>query len=90
MMLRYVLLVLLVMLVTRAVLRVVGGVVQGLAGESQQRSSGNVPTRGVQMVRDPVCGTYVVPDRALAVADRSRQVYFCSAGCRDTYRARTA
>ena len=89
-MLRYVLLVLLVMLVTRAVLRVVGGVVQGLAGESQQRSSGNVPTRGVQMVRDPVCGTYVVPDRALAVADGSRQVYFCSAGCRDAYRARTA
>ena len=87
-MVRYLLLFLLVILVTRAARRIVGGVMRGLAGQSQHRAGGSVPTRGVQMVRDPVCGTYVVPDRALVLADGSRQVFFCSARCRDTYRAR--
>ena len=40
------------------------------------------------MVRDPVCGIYVVPDRALSLAHGSGPVYFCSADCRDKYRAR--
>jgi YHS domain-containing protein len=42
------------------------------------------------MVRDPVCGTFVLPDRALAISDARQRVYFCSEACRDTYRARTA
>jgi YHS domain-containing protein len=37
------------------------------------------------MVRDPVCGTYVVRERALAASHGSHQVFFCSAGCRDRY-----
>jgi YHS domain-containing protein len=86
-MLRYILLLLLVVLVTRAVSRVIGGVVQGLGGTSG-RARGNVPTRGVPMVRDPICGTYVVADRALALTDGSRHLFFCSAGCREKYRAR--
>jgi YHS domain-containing protein len=49
-----------------------------------------VPTRGVQMVRDPVCGTFVLPDHAVSIADGRGRVYFCSARCRDAYRARTA
>jgi len=48
------------------------------------------PERGVQMARDPVCGTFVVPDHALSIADGSERVYFCSPACRDRYRARTA
>jgi hypothetical protein len=88
-MVRYLLLFLLLILITRAAWRLAGGVMRGLAGQTRHRA-GNVPTRGVRMVRDPVCGTYVVRDRALALADGSHQVFFCSAGCRDTYRARTA
>lgn len=86
-MVRYLLLFLLVILITRAAWRIVGGVLQGLAGEPPRRAGG-VPTQGVPMVRDPVCGTFVVPDRALALADGSRQVFFCSVGCRDAYRGR--
>ena len=41
------------------------------------------------MARDPVCGTYVVPDRAVAITDGRQKVFFCSAGCRDKYRAQT-
>jgi len=87
-MVRYLLLFLLAILIMRAARRLIGGVMRGLAGQAPHRAGGGVPTRGVQMVRDPVCGTYVVPNRALALADGSRQVFFCSAGCRDAYQAR--
>jgi len=35
-----------------------------------------------------VCGTYVVPNRAVAITDGRRQVFFCSAICRDKYQAK--
>jgi YHS domain-containing protein len=41
-------------------------------------------------VRDPVCGTFILPGQAVTLADGSRRVYFCSTNCRDKYRARTA
>jgi YHS domain-containing protein len=90
-MLRAVLLIVLAMIVARAVLRIANGVRRGLSGQpgdARGPGSGHAPTRGVQMVRDPVCGVYVVPDRALALTHGSAQLYFCSASCRDKYRAR--
>jgi YHS domain-containing protein len=57
------------------------------AGQQRGATSGP-PVSGVRMVRDPVCGTYIVPDRALFLTDGSRQVFFCSTTCRDAYRAR--
>jgi uncharacterized protein len=84
------LLLVLAMVVARALWRVLDGVMDGLSHRPQHDPDGNVPARGVQMVRDPVCGTYVIPDRAVVLADGSRRVFFCSANCRDKYRARTA
>jgi YHS domain-containing protein len=91
-MLRVVLLVLLATVVARAFWRIVGGVVEGITGG---RPGDRAPARGIQMVRDPVCGAFVVPDRAVALDDhrarRGRErLYFCSDRCRDAYRARTA
>ena len=83
-MLRIVLFVILAIFVARAFWRMVDGVIEGFSGQP----ASNVLRRGVQMARDPVCGTYVVPDRAVAVTDGSRRVFFCSAVCRDKYRAR--
>ena len=48
------------------------------------------PQQAVHMARDPVCGTFVVPERAVSIADGHARVYFCSEKCRDAYRARTA
>jgi YHS domain-containing protein len=48
------------------------------------------PQQGVAMARDPVCGTFVVADRAVTLVDGRSRVYFCSNACRDKYRARTA
>lgn len=86
-MLRFALLLLLVLLLTRALWRLLSGIVDGIAGPN---APGRSSPRAVQMARDPVCGTFVVPDRALALAERDGPQYFCSAACRDQYRARTA
>jgi len=82
--LRLVLFIILSIFVARAFWRLVDGVIEGLS----DRPAGSArEIRGVQMVRDPVCGTYVVPDRAVAVMEGRRQIYFCSTACRDRYRA---
>ena len=69
--------------------RLVDGIIDGIGGRPPGRR-GQVPTRGVAMVRDPVCGTFVLPDHALTVLDGRARVFFCSNACRDKYRARTA
>jgi YHS domain-containing protein len=90
---RFLLLLILSVVVARVFWRVVDGVVEGLTGRpgsaGRSRSMG-VPGRGVQMVRDPVCGTFVVPDRAVTLTVGRQRLYFCSDSCCDKYRARTA
>jgi YHS domain-containing protein len=73
--------------VAHALSRLFGGILEGMRGPSP---SSRVPARGVPMVRDPVCGTFIVPDRAVTISEGRGQVYFCSDRCRDKYRARTA
>ena len=84
-MIRFVVYLALLILLSRALSRMWGGFMEGLTGEPRTRR--RVPQRGVQMVRDPVCGTFVVPDRALMLSVGREQLYFCSAACRDKYRA---
>jgi YHS domain-containing protein len=82
-MFRFVLILILIVFVARAFWRIVDGMLEGLSGS---RGRTQVPPRGVQMVRDPVCGTFVVPDRALMLSVGRQQFYFCSTACRDKYR----
>jgi hypothetical protein len=83
-MLRLVLAFLLILLVVRALWRVIGGVIEGVGGQERR-----IPERGKQMVRDPVCGTFVLPDRAVVLPDGAERVFFCSTTCRDTYQLRS-
>ena len=82
-MFRLALFVILSIFVARAFWRLVDGVVEGMSGGPAGSSR---EIRGVQMARDPVCGTYVVPDRSVTVTDGRQQVFFCSTVCRDKYR----
>jgi uncharacterized protein len=84
-MLKLVLLLILFIFIARAFWRVVDGVIEGMGGK---RATPSHP--GVQMVRDPVCGTFVLPDRAVMLTDRRQQVFFCSTTCRDKYKAGAA
>ena len=55
-------------------------------GEPQRGAQ--VPQRGVQMVRDPVCGMFVVPERSITLARGRETLHFCSTTCRDRLRRR--
>jgi YHS domain-containing protein len=89
MLLRAVLEIVFILLAARAVWRLLAGILQGVSQPprpTRPRSS----DQAVQMVRDPVCGTFLLPDHAVAIADGTRRLYFCSTACRDKYRSRTA
>ena len=86
-MVRYILLLVLIVIVARAFWRVLDGVLEGIRDRPRPPRA---PDAGVAMERDPVCGTFVVRDRALPLAIGNGHLYFCSAGCRDKYRARIA
>ena len=86
MLLRLALFIILAFFVARAFWRLLDGIVEGASRGSR---GGQVPQRGVQMVRDPVCGTFVIADRAVTISDGRTRVYFCYDTCRDKYK-RTA
>jgi YHS domain-containing protein len=85
--LRYLLIFVLGILLLRALGRLLTGLIAGASPVPGRR--GGPPERGVQMVRDPVCGTFLPPDTAVSLVERGGAVhYFCSEKCRDAYRAR--
>jgi YHS domain-containing protein len=85
-MLRLLLLFVLIVFTARAFWRVIDGVIEGMRGErSVGPGSSAAKSKGVQMARDPVCGTFVLPDRAVTVVRDGRQLHFCSTRCRDTF-----
>jgi YHS domain-containing protein len=84
--LRPILFLLFIMFVARAIWRLLEGVVQGALGpQGTPRAGREQPTRAVKMARDPVCGTYVVPEKALTLTRGGQQIYFCSDECRSKY-----
>jgi YHS domain-containing protein len=87
-MLRLVFFAILLIFVARSLRSLWGGIVEGL-NQPAKRNSG-VPARGVHMVRDPVCGTFVVPERAVSLTVGRELLHFCSVACRDAYRTRPA
>jgi hypothetical protein len=84
MLLKLILFLIFAIVVARAFWRLVDGIAAGVSGRPPG-GSGRVPQQGVQMVRDPVCGTFLLPDRALMLSDGRTRVFFCSDACRDMY-----
>jgi YHS domain-containing protein len=74
---------LLLVLVVRAVWRLIVGVLQGAGsvGSPGVRSG----ERPVPLVKDAVCGTYVVRAKALTAGNGDDTHYFCSERCRDEF-----
>ena len=83
MLLRLALFIILAFFIGRALWRLLDGIVEGASRGSR---GSRVPQRGMQMARDPVCGTFAVAERALSLTDGSTTVYFCSDTCRDKYK----
>ena len=71
---------LVVMLLVRLVWKFLGGIFEGAARRPQ------VPlAKGLPLVRDPVCGTYVDQARALTLRRKGEMHYFCSESCRTAF-----
>ena len=85
-MFRTLLILVVILLLARAVWRLLGGVVSGAISAGPVTRGGHpaAPT-AVKMERDPVCGTYVVPSKAIALAKGRETLYFCSERCRDEW-----
>jgi YHS domain-containing protein len=75
-MFRFLLYAILILVVTRAVWRLVAGMLEG-AGVTQR----TIPP-AVTLVRDPVCGMFVAPSKALVAGSGADAKYFCSEKCR--------
>jgi len=86
-MFRLILFLILAVFVARAFWRVVDSAIEGITG---QPPGAQTPKRVASMVRDPVCGTFVLPERAVTIAGSCPRVFFCSESCRDTYLAKSA
>jgi YHS domain-containing protein len=74
---------LVVLLVIRIIGRFVSAAVRGYRGEFAG-SPARAPLGTRDLVRDPVCGTFVARDRAVTAAIGGESRFFCSAACRDT------
>ena len=83
--LRILLLVVMALLVVRAVGRFMGGLSQAARGEVPRPRADEQP---VKMMKDPVCGTFVVPGKALSAIADGVTVWFCSEQCRDVFARR--
>lgn len=71
---------LIAVLVVRAVWSFVSSLLAGASGSSRVR-----PPRSMPLVRDPVCGAYVEPSRAVAVRAGGKTHHFCSEDCRRAF-----
>jgi uncharacterized protein len=84
---RFLLWAVLFLLVGRAIRRFFAGVAQGAAPPpSRAQRPSSPPEKGELMVRDPVCGTFVLPSRATSMHDRAGTHYFCSDKCRQAFK----
>ena len=74
----WILRILVVLLIIRAIWWFVSGVVEGAMSQ-----------RRVPLARDPVCGTFVDQSRALTARHGGTVHYFCSERCRREYGGKT-
>ena len=80
--LRILLFMLLITVVLRSAYRFLYGVIEGAGMGGGRRVSNRTRTQVTgRMVKDPVCGTYVVQGRALTAVRSGETAWFCSSEC---------
>jgi YHS domain-containing protein len=80
--LRVALFLILIAVVLRSAYRFLEGVIEGATGVSPAASRRQVASH---MVKDPVCGTYVVQGRALTAVRGQQTAWFCSPRCQQAW-----
>jgi hypothetical protein len=86
---RFLLLMVLFMVIARTFWRFVDAVVRGATtGPAPGGRRAGGPPAAVKMQQCPVCGTYVVPGKAISVVSGGQPVYFDSEKCRAEFQSR--
>jgi YHS domain-containing protein len=85
---RFILLFILMLVAARFFWRLIEAVLRGAMGPAAQTSRRGGAPVPVKMQPCPVCGTYVVPGKAISVVSSGAPVYFCSDKCRAQYQSR--
>ena len=70
--------------IVRAVMRLVRGIVEGMSVPRVEEPV------AVPLAKDPICGTFVVPAQALTSGSGAQTRFFCSEKCRRAYEMKTA
>lgn len=83
-MVRFLLLVVLFWVIARVFWRFIEGVVKGATTPPAGARRGAAPSP-VKMQPCPVCGTYVVPGKAISAVSQGAPVHFCSEKCRSEF-----
>jgi YHS domain-containing protein len=71
--------------IARAVWRLLQGIIQGASSSSGTRAAAGRQRASppvMKLTRDPVCGTFVVPGKAVEFVRGRETLYFCSDACR--------
>jgi|SRR5580698_7505636 YHS domain-containing protein len=73
------------------VMKIFGNIFGPQAGASTANSKPNPPRPAVpsggELKKDPVCGTFIAADTAVQKRVGGELYYFCSADCRDKFKA---
>ena len=81
---------LLLLFLVRSILRSIFTSVRSYTASQQQPSRSQQPPSvpaGGELKKDPVCGTYVSASASVTRTVNGQVMHFCSAQCRDKYRA---
>ena len=81
---RWIFTLVLIYFIVRAIARFARGLLEGMSPPREKQ-----PT-AVPLVRDPVCGTFVMPSRAVTAGSGAGMRFFCSEKCRRTYEMTSA
>ena len=84
-MIRLIIFLVLLFLIGRMVWRFMYGLFEGAGMLKEPRDRERA---AVKLVRDPICGVYVVPTRALTAGSGAGTQYFCSEKCRQQWSQR--
>jgi hypothetical protein len=84
---RFILIFLLILAAARFFWKLVDVVLRGAIGPTPSGHRAGTPA-AVKMQPCPVCGTYVVPGKAISLVRGGAPVYFCSDKCRAEYQSR--
>ncbi len=85
---RFLLLLALFVVIAKVFWRFVDAIVRGATGPAPKPGQRSGPAPAVKMSQCPVCGTYVVPGKAISIVSAGSPVYFDSDKCRAEFESR--